>query len=223
MSTKTLYTCAWGGWWEKYGKSWISQVENLNTKPDQLFVVSDKPLTDCPYEVVLVQNKKTLFEITKYRQTAVDHCTSDWYCPIDIDDFMYPNYLDNIMDDYDIHGHYPANFPEHVISSKRGKVGWETAFTTDKWTRPFSGVSFIKTHWVKRIGIVDYGWQDQSLFMKLRFNNCSAYFDEVPRFVYNADAENSLMKRKEVIRGVKKHQSEKLYKELKDMYQKLQK
>lgn len=41
MSTKTLCTMVWGNYWERFGSRWIENYNNLNTKPNQIFVVSD--------------------------------------------------------------------------------------------------------------------------------------------------------------------------------------
>lgn len=180
MSTKTLYTCAWGGYWERFGKKWIKQVNALNTKPDQIFVVSDK-MIDCPFDVILADPNHKPYAITSFRQAAVNHTTSDWYCPIDIDDDMFPNFLDNIQDEYDVHAHYAENWPRD-----NAKESWEFLFQNEssKSGGLISGVTFIKSHVVKYLGIPTYGHDDATLGLMLRHSNVSVYFDSVPRYYY---------------------------------------
>jgi len=217
-TTKTLYTCAWGGYWEKYGKDWIKQVELLNTKPDQIFVVSDKSLSDCPYEVILADPNFKPYPITAFRQAAVDHCNCDWYCFSDIDDIMFPNYLDNINDNYDIHAiSFKRTDGRDWILCDIDKRNWNEMFTYEgSYRGPFSGTSFIKSKIIKKVGIPLYGWQDNTLFIKLREINCSVFFDSTPRFLYNIDIKNSLSKIH--TRKNKKREHDAILKQVKEKY-----
>lgn len=205
-STKTLYTCAWGNYWEKYGKIFIKQVNNLNTKPDQIFVVSDKELEDCPFEVIYADSNYKPYCITSFRQKAIDHTKCDWYCPVDIDDKMYPNYLDNLADDFDIHAHWPTQFQKHINVNEQNNI-WNNLFKYKFFSKndirkrkkynsiPMSGVSFVKKNKLKNIKIKKFGYQDQCLFYDLRKMNCTVYFDTISRFSYENIGLSNIHKR----------------------------
>ena len=211
MSTKTLYTCAWGGYWEKYGKEWISQVEQLNTKPDQVFVVSDKPLSNCSYDVILANGKHKPWPVTVFRQAAIDNCTSDWLCPIDIDDIMFPNYLDNINDEYDIHSHYALR---QDMLRKDAERRWKNLFLDNDWKAPLSGVSFIKINILKDIKISNYGFQDKILAYDLRLKNATVFFDDVTRYEY-VRVENSLSTN-ETAKKIKTRETKQIYEQMRN-------
>ena len=184
VSTKTLYTCVWNGYWERFGQKWLKQINLLNTKPNQIFVVSDKPLPDCPYEVILASSNYKPYPITDFRQKAVDYTTSDWWCGADIDDDMLPNFLDNINDEYDIHAHYPFYVSDELVKQKQWE--WETMFDRNTVeSRPVHGQAFIKSKYIKQFKISKYGWQDASIFYELRSRKCSVYFDQTIRFIRN--------------------------------------
>lgn len=176
MNTKTLYTCAWGNYWEKYGKQWISYVEKFNTKPDQVIVISDKKLSNCPYEVLICEVKKP-WPIANFRKMAIDHCVTDWLCAYDIDDKAYPNYLDNIDSYYDICT-FPIISSTGILFDPRSEhrlSAWENAHKFQKDTikngvgiASMPGVSFVKTEVLKKYGINKYGFQDLTLHWKFR-------------------------------------------------------
>jgi hypothetical protein len=47
----TLCTIAYGDYWEKYSERYLESLKKLNRKPDQLLIVSDKPLETIPSDV----------------------------------------------------------------------------------------------------------------------------------------------------------------------------
>lgn len=190
MSTKTLYTCAWGDHWEKYGEQWSKTVHELNTTPDQIFVVSDKPI-ECDFDVILC-NVEGPYPVTKFRQTAIDNTTSDWYCPADIDDIMMPNYLDNLNDNYDIHCFsFIKSTGKANIAKDKGLANY---FEKNISQHICAGISPIQTKNLKNIKVSKYGFQDRLLYMTLLANNCTFFFDPTIRFKYSIH-NNSLMTR----------------------------
>jgi hypothetical protein len=180
--TKTLYTIAWNGFWERFGKDFINQVNNLNTKPDEIIVVSDKPLPDCPYTVLVKSTQDCKPYVVHYfRAHATKHCTSDWCCFSDLDDTMLPNYLDNINDNYDIHAFHWDN-----MSATGMKHGWENILQENS-LMPIAGRSFVKTEFAKKASYTQYGHDDFIHFMILKTLNPRIYFDETKRFIYSTE------------------------------------
>ena len=196
MSTKTLYTCVWNGYWEKFGQKWINEVNNLNTQPDEVLVISDKQI-NCPYQVILANPRLVPHPINLFRQIALDNCHSDWYCPSDIDDIMFPNYLDDLKDDYDVHAVWMTSnndnkyhLPNWKLNSKRI---WENMINIDT-SLPFPGRSFIKTKLAKTIGYTKYGYEDYIFWLRLSLLNSKpkVYFNNVERFNYTHRPPNGL-------------------------------
>lgn len=192
MSDKiTLYTIAWNGYWEKYGKRWVEQVNSLNTKPNQIFVISDKNLQNCPYQVFICEIKKPWPE-AYFRKMAVDKSNCEWLIPSDLDDFMLPNYLDNIDSNYDmiaitIHEYeQDGNLVRKWESdSEECKIKWDNLCNPGipiDGGMAFPGISFIKTDFYKKYGINKYGFQDLTIHLKLRKDNVKVKTDPEVRY-----------------------------------------
>lgn len=184
MSTKTLYTYCWGNYWQIFGNRFIECVNKLRVKPDQIFVVSDKKLNNCPFEVILVNQKylkKYQYTINAYKQTAIDNTKCDWYCPIDLDDEMYPNYISNIDDNFDV-----------IFCSSKGykaekfEKTYENFFNLNHNENPHlcTSWSFVKSKHLKKFKFSNYGFEDRYQFTVLRYMNLKIKFDNTIRLHY---------------------------------------
>jgi len=109
MSSKTIYTIAYNGYWEKHGKKWSNCINKIKTPPDEIIIVSDK---DFDASVIKFDNVKKIIDpgimnhrnVTYYRNLAISNSTSDWIIASDIDDLPMPNFLDNLNDSADVYG-----------------------------------------------------------------------------------------------------------------------
>jgi|688.fasta_scaffold41328_5 hypothetical protein len=210
----TLYTISWNGYWEKYGKNWVENVKSLNTQPDQIYVISDKPLLDCPYDVFICEMKKPWPE-AYFRRMAIDKSNCEWLIPSDLDDIMMPNYLDGIDSDYDmiaitIHEHDPNGnlIRQWDSNTDKCKKTWEdlpNPGISDDGGMAYPGISFIKTELYKKYGINKYGFQDLTLHLKLRKDNVKVKTDSEVRY-YWISIPNSLSRNK-VVWGKKRIES----------------
>jgi hypothetical protein len=108
MGSISLYTISWNGYWDKYGPTWISNINKFTTTPDQIVIVSDSDIdvSEIKNNNVLVvkvsDDKKYEKKHSFYRNTAVESCTSDWIVPSDLDDTPLPCFLDDIDDSVDV-------------------------------------------------------------------------------------------------------------------------
>lgn len=191
MSTKTLYTYCWGNYWPIYGKKFIESVYKLNTKPDQLFIVSDKILNNCPFDVILVNQKflkKYQYTINAFKQTAIEYTKCDWYCPMDLDDEMFPNYLDNVNDNYDINFVSCSTYP-----AKNFIEAWKDFFNLKHNENPHlcTSMSFVKSKHIKDFKFSNYGFEDRNQFTILRYKDLKMNFDNTLRFKYLEPWKNS--------------------------------
>jgi len=107
--TITLYTLSWNGYWDKHSKKWINYINNLNTKPDEIIIVSDNPIDTSKINhpninniVLPINNYRDV--VSLYRNTAAQNSSCDWVVASDIDDMPLPNYLDGLDIDADICG-----------------------------------------------------------------------------------------------------------------------
>lgn len=198
-NTKTLYTCAWGEYWKRFGQKWLKEVELLNTKPNQIFVVSDKELPDCPYNVIIADPNSAPHPLNLFRQVALDNTICDWYCPSDIDDTMLPNYLDNLKDEYDAHTIWMTNSENSKKRIERWKKNseqlWENMLNNsyNDINNPFPGRSFVKTELAKKVGYSKYGYEDYVFWLRFRLLDPTPkiYFDNEERFIYTNYTNNS--------------------------------
>lgn len=108
MKTICLYTISYNGYWEKHGERWCSDINNLNTKPDEIIVASDVPLdlSSLNYENVtnivspVVPGRRM---VSEYRNIVIKSTLCDWVVSADLDDSYNNIFLDNLPDDSDIH------------------------------------------------------------------------------------------------------------------------
>ena len=173
-----LYTTAYNSYWEKYGERFENACKALETKADRIVIISDVAITT-DYENIVMKDHDAFdtYSLGKYRQKALTVCDCDWLVQIDIDDIMYPNYLNNINDSVDW----------HIFSMKNNECvmhnlnhHWDNFFQGDLMS-PFGGLSnsAFKTSTLNRVGGYkgDIGWEDLILVCDLKFNNCTIFAD----------------------------------------------
>lgn len=105
--TITLYVMCWGGYWDKHKDQWIEQVHSFTTQPDEIIIVSDasvdtSDLKHSNVKNIIVPIYKDFYPIGNYRNIAIEHSSSDWIVPSDLDDVQLPNYLDDLDPSADI-------------------------------------------------------------------------------------------------------------------------
>jgi hypothetical protein len=124
--TITLYTLAWDGYWDKHGKKWSYYINNLNTSPDEIIIVSDLPIETSfinhPNVKNIIKATDTYQDIIAlYRNIAIENSSCDWIVASDIDDMPLPNYLDGLDIDADICG---FSFMEQATSAVYKPDSW---------------------------------------------------------------------------------------------------
>lgn len=107
--TKSLITIAWNGYWEKYGKKWSSLVNNFNTSPNEIIIVSDRKvdtllLKNNNIKNIVIDKNFIHFKNSYFRNIGVQNSSCDWLVFSDLDDEPMANYLDGLDKDSDIHG-----------------------------------------------------------------------------------------------------------------------
>jgi hypothetical protein len=107
MATISLYTICWNNYWDKYGAKWTALVNQLNTAPDEIVIVSESQidtssLSNPNVKLIVVDDGEYSYKHSFYRNVAVENCTSEWVVPSDIDDMPLPNFLDNLDDSVDV-------------------------------------------------------------------------------------------------------------------------
>lgn len=100
---------SWNGYWDKYSDVWSACVNNLNTVPDEIIIVSDikvdtSTIKHKNVKNIIVPNYYEKRPAATYRNIAVDNATSDWIVSADMDDEFNSWFLDNLPDSSDIHG-----------------------------------------------------------------------------------------------------------------------
>ena len=99
---------SYNSYWEKYGDRWCSFINSLNTRPDEIIVVSDVDIDLSKLNYKNVKNivspiikKKRMTSI--YRNIATKSASSDWVVSADLDDVFNYLFLDGLPEDSDIH------------------------------------------------------------------------------------------------------------------------
>ena len=172
-----LYTTAYNSYWEKYGERFENACKALESKPDRIVVISDEPVSTSYENIILKHNSNDIYGLGKYRQKAYESCDCDWLVQIDIDDVMYPNYLNNLNEHVDWHIFHMKNNDGIMF---RLNDWWEDFFSLDNI--PFGGLmnSAFKLKALQKINgfTVDVGWEDLITICNLRFNDCTIFSDK---------------------------------------------
>lgn len=182
---------AWGGYWEKYGKAWVKNINSLNTVPDEIIIVSDKEVDT---SFIKITNKvKNIIgiapsgqtNVTYYRNLAVKNSTSEWIVASDLDDTQLPNYIDNLDDSSDIHGFSFLEGP----SGQEHHPDQDSLFDRLNWTpnknNLIPGTSAIKADVFKKIKYENNVHEDYVLYSASHSLNLKVGADRDIRFVYS--------------------------------------
>jgi hypothetical protein len=183
MGSVTLYTTAWGNYWEEYGKQWEKNVKGLEYKPDRVFLISDKEI-DSEFEVILTEVPKKAI-LSHFRNVAVDNANTDWLVCADLDDVVYPWFIENLNDDYDIH-----SFTFDRTGGGWGigdKTEWDNLFKAPYYHNfVLASSSAIKVQAIKDCGMYpEIEYEDAGLWCKMRKAERSIFFDSKPRYLYS--------------------------------------
>ena len=187
MQTKMLYTFAYGNYWSKFGQRFLRTAKALNTKPDRLVIITDRPI-DTPYENVVVDTSE--FHIDYYqnhfRRKAYEICDCDWLVQVDLDDEMLPNYMDPFDVDCDW---YIFGFEHHYLSglpSTLRQQHWDNIkLDAEEFDFSLGGNSncAFKMSTLRKINAHSYlrGWEDMNLTLDMKYHNAKVYFETTPR------------------------------------------
>lgn len=178
MSNKiTVYTMAWGNYWERFGAIWSNNILNLNTAPDEIVIVSDRPIkTDFK---VIINDSKLAWSC---RNSAVDSATGDWIVPLDIDDEPFPNFIDNLDNTVDIHAFSLVTSDGTIWNCSQKKWDKISLIGTQN---PIPSCSAVKSALIKKIKYRSIGWEDWGLWIDLKNHGASAKFDHTIRYKHN--------------------------------------
>jgi glycosyltransferase involved in cell wall biosynthesis len=202
--TVTVYTIAWGDYWEKFGKRWTDHILNLNRKPDEIIIISDKHL-ETNFKVIVNKEPPAAW---RFRNCAIKNASSSWLVPIDLDDNPLPNFIDNLNPEVDIHS--------FSLITSNGKI-WNPSI--ENWNdinnhdsiNPIPSCSAVKLDVLKNIKYRNVGWEDWALWIDLKNNNALIYFDSTVRYVHN-NTENSYGKFNKKSRKLEINKLKEIYK-----------
>ncbi len=184
----TLYTTAWGGYWEKYGQAWTKHIENLDPKPDRVIIVSDRPI-ETLWEVILTDTPEEHI-MSHYRNVALNNTDTEWIIGSDLDDIPYSFFLNGLDEEYDICAH-SIDISDGTYE-KSSSEKWNNLFELNRYINPITSCVPVKTELIKKVGGYPELWyEDAGLWIKLRMINAKIKFDPTPRYLYVIN-ENSL-------------------------------
>lgn len=189
--TITLYTTSWNDYWKKFGQRWSQHVNNFNTQPDEIIIVSDVAIDTSSLNNKNVKNiiiNKTLNykPIAYYRNVATENCSSDWCVASDLDDFPLNNYLDDLDPEADIHGFSFLDFNDNrIYISDEDSLNKRLHGIFDSTLIP--GTSAIKKHVFDKIRYEHNCYEDQTFYATASKLNLKISFDDnkMYRFIYS--------------------------------------
>lgn len=195
--TITLYTTSWGGYWDTYGQQWASLVNNFNTTPDEILILSDEPLDTS----LLVHNNiknivavppKNARKASYYKNLAVEKASSDWVVQLDLDDRAFPNYLDDLDPESDIHA-FSFSQGDNEYYPDKDSLYNRLAGISGKNMIP--GTSAIKKNFASKIRNEDNCYEDRVFYSVAYLLNPTVAFDKKIRFEYSGfHSENKALK-----------------------------
>lgn len=183
QGTVTIYTMAWGNYWETYGKEWTQRILNLKDKPARVLVVSNHKI-DTEFDNLVIDDPKPT--PAKFRNQAIKTCLTfdtEWIMASDIDDGPYENYISDLNSDYDIH----AIALDHWNGGSWGgsSVYWQN-INDPAAEMPVCTCSAVKSKVFEKINYrTDVFSEDWALWIDLRNADCTVFFDPTPRYKYN--------------------------------------
>lgn len=179
---------SWNNYWDKYGSQWAKHINNLNTAPDEILIISD---TDLDLSAITItKNVKNIVAnipagqqaASYYRNLAVDNASSDWIVASDIDDEPFQNYIDNLDDSADIHAFTFTDgsttfFPDHESLEYR--------LSGNPGNNLIPGTSAIKKSFFKNIKYENHSYEDKTFYSMSILLKPKLSFDKSVRFLYS--------------------------------------
>ena len=178
-NTITLYTIAYGDYWEKYGERWEQNIKKLDPQPDEIYIISDKPIaTDFKYYIY--NNDHPVHKLSYFRNYAVSKSTSLMTSAADIDDIHYSWFLKNVNFNFDIH-YFSKKEHNNIVKTEEQIFKYLKAFNLIMTPSP------IKTELLKKIKYDAFGWEDRIMCIKLFKNGAKMFVDPTPRFEWTSE------------------------------------
>lgn len=185
--TITLYSVVWNEYWDKYGMQWSECINNLNTTPDQIIIVSDKEIDISVIKNTNVLNIVTTIKpnISDFRNIAINNSKSDWIVASDVDDIPFSNYLDNLDDDADIHAFSFIDTVNNIrFEPKADCLNVRLMHNNGFNTNLIPGTSAIKKHVFDRLRYESQCFEDLIFYSMASKIELKVSFDNDIRFAY---------------------------------------
>lgn len=182
--TITLYTTAWGDYWNKHGNAWTDNIKQLNPKPDRVIIISDKPI-ESEFEVIVTQVPDRAI-LSHFRNVAAENSNTTWMVPLDLDDRAYVDFLANLNPEAEVHtfGYLSTKGYTHTAN----KNLWDDMLNFDLYYYTIPSTSAIKLDAIKKCGgYPKIEYEDAGLWCKIRKNDLKVHFDSTIRFLYNEE------------------------------------
>lgn len=208
------YTISFNNYFETFGQSFYRQYLQLNKKPKRFVIYSDKPIEDKPkeFENIIVNESDYQYIIDEnnnykqgmYRQNAVDHAKCEWLANVDIDDFIFPNFLDfdfnnlkykcivrSFLSSYDNHLKVERKKRSYLVKASELKNGVDNYFNYDEPKWCFANMFIVKSSVAKEIGYIKNdaykGYEDTNFMINFidKGYHKQTYYHDVPSFFYN--------------------------------------
>lgn len=181
MSTKMLYTVAYGAHWERYGQRFESMCRALEVRPNRIAIISDRPINTKHENIVITPSSKISHVVGEFRQKAIDVCDCDWLVQFDIDDIMYSNYLNYINEDCDWHVFSMRN---NEMYMNEIQSMWDKFFDQELGHMGGFMNSAIRTTMLRKVGgyKLNYGWEDMILVIDMKYQNGRLAYDSPTDF-----------------------------------------
>lgn len=192
---------AWNGYWEKHSQAWIQSINNLNTTPDEIIIVSDKEIDTSQITitdkiknlVVSVDSGRTT--LSHYRNVAIENASFDWLVASDIDDKPFCNYLDDLDPDADIHAFSFVDGNQTYYPNKNSLL-YRLKNKNNEHLIP--GTSAIKKDLFKKIRYENCCHEDQTFYSTAYAIGAHLGFDKNIRFEYSGWSANESTEKRRV-------------------------
>jgi len=182
----SLIFISWNGYWDQYGKSITENINNFNTQPDEIIVVSDVPIDTSEINCTNIKNVIAKPGINGYnygmlKNVGVKNASCEWIVFLDLDDIQNPQYLDSLDDSADIHGFsFILNGYAYIPNEK----SLEARINAVSGLNMIPGTSAFKRHIFDMIDF-EYGCYEDHIFYSMCYKlNLKVAFDNIIRFTY---------------------------------------
>lgn len=180
----TLYTTAWGDYWNKYGSSWTDNINTLDPQPDRVLIVSDKAI-ESEFDVVVTDVPDRAI-ISHFRNVAVNNSSTEWIVSLDLDDKANVDFLANLNYQAEVHtfGYLSTRGYTHAAN----KNIWDNMFNFDIYYYTIPSSSAIKLDAIKKCGgYPEIEYEDAGLWCKIKKANLNIHFDPTIRYLYSEE------------------------------------